>query len=100
MGLIRTPPVLPRISTTATSMPSIEVPLMMPATLMAAPTRWRFSLTLQLCLEIREELYRFNRAQFVQVEAADTVDDRVDYRLEELDLRGGRERRGCCGGGG
>ena len=58
-------------------MPSSDVPLITPG---------YSHRSLQLLLQFRQQLQRFDGPQFVQVQRADALGDAVSHRLEELDL--------------
>src|SRR5579884_1378386 len=70
----------PEISTIATSIPSSEVPLMIPAT--------RIVGSVQLPLQFFEHPKRFHRPHLVQIECADPAADLVRARLEQTNLNG------------
>src|SRR5579883_256455 len=81
-------------STTATSMPSAEVPLIRPAILM----RRAGSQPFQFLLQFIQQLQGFNRAELIYFEIAYAFGDRLVDRLEKLDLhRAGRPRREFLG---
>src|ERR1700691_304213 len=70
------------MSTTATSMPSTDVPLIRPAILM----RRAASLTLQLPLQLVQQLQRIDGPQLVHFQIANALGDLIIHRLEQLDL--------------
>ena len=79
------------MSHTATSMPSTDVPLMSPATLIAP---------LQLFLQLAQQLQGLDGTQLVHVHTANALGDLPVYRLEQLDLQArtgrGRQLFGDC----
>src|SRR5271165_2850926 len=94
MVLVATTWMRSSMSTIATSMPSADVPLIRPATLM----RRAVSRALQLLLQFVQQLQRFDGPQLIHFQIADALGDAVIHRLKKLDLhRPGRARRQLFG---